>query len=152
MPRGHTIFFQITKGENRKTGVPPRQDEPYILNHNNRWMFTQHVTPLLLLLFFRPPCPDGMRIVGQWCSTSCIEAKETLDSVPYLINFATFYFLFHFTSSGVFLSSPPLLLSPLLFRHHKCRLPRPCWFNSLMVPPPHPDSPPRSPLRPLTQV
>ena len=37
---------------------------------------------LLLLLLGRPLCPDGMLIVGQWCSTPCTEAKETLDSIP----------------------------------------------------------------------
>ena len=37
---------------------------------------------LLLLLLKRPLCPDGMHIVGQWCSTPYTEAKEKLDSVP----------------------------------------------------------------------
>ena len=36
----------------------------------------------LLLLLDRPSCPDCMRIVGWLCSTPCIEAKDTLESVP----------------------------------------------------------------------
>ena len=36
----------------------------------------------ILLLLVRPPCPNGIRIVGWWCSTPCTDAKETLDSVP----------------------------------------------------------------------
>ena len=35
-----------------------------------------------ILLLGWPPCFDGMRIVGRWCFTPCIEAKETLDYVP----------------------------------------------------------------------
>ena len=61
---------------------------------------------LLLLILDRPPCPDGMLIVERWCSTPCTEAKETLDSVPYLVDFDTLYFLFCLPSPGVFLSSP----------------------------------------------
>ena len=38
---------------------------------------------LLLLLLDRPPCTDGMHIVGRWCYTPYTEAKETLDSVTY---------------------------------------------------------------------
>ena len=60
----------------------------------------------ILILLVRPPCPNGIRIVGEWCSTPCTEAKETLDSVPYLVNSATLYFLFRCPSPGVFLSSP----------------------------------------------
>ena len=33
---------------------------------------------IILLLLDRPPCPDGMRIIGRWCFTPCEEAKETL--------------------------------------------------------------------------
>ena len=60
----------------------------------------------ILLLINRHLCPDDMRIVGWWCSTRCTEAKETLYSVPYLVNFSTLYFLFRCPSPGVFLSSP----------------------------------------------
>ena len=38
---------------------------------------------ILLIIIDRPPCTDGMRIVGRRCYTYCIEAKETLDSGPY---------------------------------------------------------------------
>ena len=38
----------------------------------------------LLLLVNWFPCPDGVHIVGRWCSTPCTEAKETLYSVPIL--------------------------------------------------------------------
>ena len=27
-------------------------------------------------------CPNGVRIVGRWCSTPCTEAKETLAYIP----------------------------------------------------------------------
>ena len=37
---------------------------------------------LLLIILNRSLCPNVMLIVGQWCSTLCTEAKETLDSVP----------------------------------------------------------------------
>ena len=41
-----------------------------------------HWGPIILLLIDRPPCNDGMRIVGRWCSTPCTEATETLEYVP----------------------------------------------------------------------
>ena len=37
---------------------------------------------IILILIERSMCPNGVRIVGQWCSTSCTEVKETLYSVP----------------------------------------------------------------------
>ena len=37
---------------------------------------------LLLIILDRPPCPDGMLIVGWWSSSPQKEAKETLESVP----------------------------------------------------------------------
>ena len=114
--------------------------------------FKQAVNLLLLFLLDRPMCPDGMHISGRWCSTHCTEAKDTLDSVSYLVNFATLYFIFRCPSPGVFLSPPPSLPSPLLFRECRCRLPRPCQVNSLLFPPPHLNSRPRSPLRHLTWV
>ena len=46
----------------------------------------------LLLLLDRHSCTNCMRIVGQWCSTPLTESQKTLDSVPYLVNFATLYF------------------------------------------------------------
>ena len=61
---------------------------------------------LLIIILNIPSCPDDMRIVGWWCSTPCAEAKETLDSFPYLVNFAMLYFLFRCPIPGVFLSSP----------------------------------------------
>ena len=61
---------------------------------------------LLLLLLDRPPCPDGMRILGQWCSIPCTEAKETLDSVPYYLIALRFISIFSHPSPGVFLSYP----------------------------------------------
>ena len=42
---------------------------------------------LLILILDRSMCPDGVRIVGRWCSTPCTEAKETLDSVPIELRF-----------------------------------------------------------------
>ena len=36
---------------------------------------------LLILLHDRCPCPAGVHIVGWWCPTLCIEAKDTLYSV-----------------------------------------------------------------------
>ena len=59
----------------------------------------------LLILITRPPCPDGMRIAGRWCSTPCTEAKETLDYVPKLVKFADFT-LFRYSILGVFLFFP----------------------------------------------
>ena len=47
-----------------------------------------------------------MRIVVRWCSTPCTEAKEALDSIPYLVSFATLYFLFRCRIPGFFLSCP----------------------------------------------
>ena len=44
-------------------------------------MMTKTLHLLLILLIDRSLCPDGMHIVGRWCSTPFIEAKETLDSV-----------------------------------------------------------------------
>ena len=35
------------------------------------------------LLLGRPPCSNGMQVVGRWCFTPCTETKDTLDSVPY---------------------------------------------------------------------
>ena len=58
----------------------------------------------LILIFDRPPCSDAMGIVGWWWSTPYTEAIETLDSVHYLVNFTTFYFLFRCPIPGVFLS------------------------------------------------
>ena len=46
---------------------------------NNQNLFR---TWFLLLLFNQTLCPDGMRIVGKWCSTPCTEAKGTPDPVP----------------------------------------------------------------------
>ena len=60
----------------------------------------------LILLLDCPPCTDGVHIVGRWCYTPCEMAKETLHSVPYLVNFNTLYFIFRCPSTGVFLSSP----------------------------------------------
>ena len=37
---------------------------------------------LLIILLDRSPCPEGVRILGRWCSIPCTEAQETLDSVP----------------------------------------------------------------------
>ena len=37
---------------------------------------------LLILLLDRPPCPDGMLVVGWWYTSPQTEAKETLESVP----------------------------------------------------------------------
>ena len=44
----------------------------------------------LIILFERPPCPDGMRIVGRWCSTFFTEAKDTWYSVPELVMYFRF--------------------------------------------------------------
>ena len=71
----------------------------------------QHVWNLLIILLDRPPCHNDMRIVGQYCSTPYTEAKETIDSDPYLVNISTLYFLFRCPSPGVFLS-PPCHSSP----------------------------------------
>ena len=39
----------------------------------------RRLTVLLLLFLKRCLCHEGVRIVGLWCFTPCIEAKETLD-------------------------------------------------------------------------
>ena len=41
----------------------------------------------LLLLPEWSPCHDGMRILGQWCSTPWKEAKEALGTVPIELRF-----------------------------------------------------------------
>ena len=51
--------------------------------------WTDHVQKLLLLPIDCHPCPNVMHIVGWWCSTPYIESKETLDSIPLLVKFAT---------------------------------------------------------------
>ena len=35
----------------------------------------------LILILVQTPCPNGIHVVGWWCSTPCTEAKETLDGV-----------------------------------------------------------------------
>ena len=39
---------------------------------------------LIILLLKQSLCPNGVLIVGRWCSIPCTEATETLDSVPIL--------------------------------------------------------------------
>ena len=39
----------------------------------------------IFLPLYRPLCPNGMQIIGWCCSTSCTEAKDTLDYVPWLV-------------------------------------------------------------------
>ena len=36
---------------------------------------------IILIILDWSPCLDVVRILGGWCYTPCIEAKETLDSV-----------------------------------------------------------------------
>ena len=45
------------------------------------------------LLLGRSPCPDGVIVVGWWCSTPCTEVKDTLDSVPIWLKLSTLYSL-----------------------------------------------------------
>ena len=37
---------------------------------------------MINIILYRYMCPNDVLIVGRWCYTPCIEAKETLDSVP----------------------------------------------------------------------
>ena len=65
---------------------------------------------LLLILLERALFPNGVRIVGKWCSTPCTEANETLDYVPILLVTlrCTFY---RCPSPGVFRFIPLLYSS-----------------------------------------
>ena len=58
---------------------------------------------ILLILLDQPPCPYGMQIVGGWCYTPYTESKETIYSIPYLVNYDTLYFFFCCLCPGVFL-------------------------------------------------
>ena len=85
---------------------------------------------LLLLLLSRNPCPDGMRIVGRCCSTPCIYAKETLDSVPNWLNLLLVFSTGSPTQESSFfvpsVTPPPILVFYLAtaslmsaFSHHR---------------------------------
>ena len=45
------------------------------------------MTYTILLLLDRPPCHDGMLILGWWWTSTRTEAKETLDYVPIELRF-----------------------------------------------------------------
>ena len=71
---------------------------PQIQSIVSRKIISQWVLIIYLILILGwYPCLDGMHIVWRWCSTPWTEAKETLDSVPYLFNFDTLYFSLPFS-------------------------------------------------------
>ena len=70
------------------------------------------ISTLLILLLDQPPCPNVIRIVGRWCSTSCTWTKETLDFVPYYLIAVLCISLFFRTSPGLFISSSRHFPSP----------------------------------------
>ena len=77
----------------------------------------------LLLLLGRPICPDIILIVGRWCSTPCIEDKETLDSVPKLVIYRYLYSYVLSTPRGLFYF--PLSLSSSVATAPYCSTARP---------------------------
>ena len=50
---------------------------PAIKKHVDKKEWRPHIP----LIIDRSPCPKGVRIIGRWCSTPYIEAKDTLESV-----------------------------------------------------------------------
>ena len=95
-----------------------------------------------------------MRIVGLWCSTTCTEAKDTLDSVPiWFIELLCILCRCLIFGSLPF-QPPPSFLRPTLVRlcRHRCHLPCPCRVNYHMLPPPHTHTYPPLPLHSLSQV
>ena len=98
---------------------------------------------LIIILIDRPPCPEGVHILGRWCSTPCIVAKETLDSVPIWLS-CFFLSVAVFPASGVFCHNPPP--SPLAERLDPPTQPFPAWlFSPLPLLPLWLHSPPRLP-------
>ena len=108
----------------------------------------------MFLLFDRYSCPNGVRIVGRWCSTPCVVAKDTLDSVLFY-SLRYFLLIIVVSSLGVFsFNTPPLLLHTILIHLLRClhRLPCPRQVNYLLFPPPHPHSCPLLSLLRITEV
>ena len=54
------------------------------VNHSKRELtiLVVRTTYSLLLLLNKPPCPNGMGIVGFWCPKPCTKAIETLYYFP----------------------------------------------------------------------
>ena len=97
---------------------------------------------LLVLIIDRSPCPDGVHIVGRWCSKTCTESKETIYYVHiWLVTICCT--IYCFPSPGVFRFTPPpppFILQPILVRLRclRHRLPCPFQINSHLFPPQNP--------------
>ena len=109
---------------------------------------------LLILLLDRSQYTYGVRIVGRRCYTPCAESKETLDSVPIWLKFATFFSL-SLSRTGRLTPSPPSITPPsntILVRLcrlcHRLPFPRHIYFR--LLPPLHTHPCPQCPLRRLT--
>ena len=73
------------------------------------WIFLSIYSSLIVLLELYP-CPNDMRILGRWCSITCTDAKETLDSVPIWLITLRFN-CYRCPIPGVFRFNPPLYSS-----------------------------------------
>ena len=88
------------------------------------WAWCWKKTDLLLLPLDRSPCPNGVRIVGWWCSIPFKEAKETLSSVPIWCIVLSCHVTVSLALLVFHLILPPLLLHNITIHlhHHRRRL------------------------------